>query len=403
MEKDGVDEATMQRMEPSAAHADDQATTAAVDLLSGLCDDVLVHILGLTKHAKDIVLTGALSRRWRGLWRRAPALHFDSWRWFKHGGSAEGFMAFIDDTLALHHVRSSDGGDGLEQLVIINMWSACRNNQKLVTPSIGAAERWILYAVRHGVKSFLFQVSLPSNNSVKVHEDDEDGDGSEDVKTTPVLALTELPSSTKLEAMYLDLSGAWVRLPATLMLASLTDLTLHCMKVAGDNVILLARLVSSACCPSLRKFSMFFITLRQQQNLLLEAGVLMELSLDKIDGMTSLELKTPSLRVLLIEDCDHLESLVASAPSLEKLLIEGCEDLESFVASVPRLEKLSCKKNGLLIIDQDFPSVSRLKLQLYSHGYTYDDGGNYGSINLLRRCSSASCLSVDLHVSMVCT
>ncbi|CAN6308726.1 unnamed protein product [Urochloa humidicola] len=235
MEKDGVDEATMQQMEPSAAHADDQATTAAVDLLSGLCDDVLVHILGLTKHAKDIVLTGALSRRWRGLWRRAPALHFDSWRWFKHGGSAEGFMAFIDDTLALHHVRSSDGGDGLEQLVIINMWSACRYNQKLVTPSIGAAERWILYAVRHGVKSFLFQVSLPSNNSVKVHEDDEDGDGDEDVKTTPVLALTELPKADVVTPVSHDHPErtAWMRPRFGRPCSPITDI--NAIKLVGSH------------------------------------------------------------------------------------------------------------------------------------------------------------------------
>ncbi|CAL4945128.1 unnamed protein product [Urochloa decumbens] len=385
---DGVDEATTQPTEPTPP-ADDQA---AADLLSGLCDDVLVHILGLTKHARDTVRTGALSRRWRGLWQRAPALRFASRRWFKCGGSPHGFIAFVDDTLALHAVRSGGGGV-LEQLVIclLDMDNDACHNKRLVTPSVGAAERWILYAARHGVKSFHFEFELylPGN------DDDEENE------ETRTIALDELPSSAKLEAMYLDLDDAWVRLPATVVFVSLTDLALESIKVAGDNVLLLSRLVSSACCPNLQKLRMWFITLRhQQQNLLLEAGALTELSLYRIDGMTSLEVNTPSLRVLLVEGCDHLGSLEASAPSLEKLHIEGCEDLESFVASAPRLEKLSWKKNGLLIIDQDFPSVSRLKLHLYSHGYAYGDDSNCGSINLLQRCSSASCLSIDLHVSM---
>ncbi|CAN6308727.1 unnamed protein product [Urochloa humidicola] len=177
--------------------------------------------------------------------------------------------------------------------------------------------------------------------------------------------------------MYLDLGDTWVRLPATVVFASLMDLTLESTKVAGHNVLLLARLVSSACCPSLRRLGMCFVTLRQQQNLLLQAGVLTELSLEAIKGMRSLELKTPSIRVLNVK----------------------YYNLESLTASAPRLEKLACKANNLAIIDGGFPSVSRLKLVLYSHGYAYDDGTNYGSFNLLRRCSSASCLSIDLRVS----
>ncbi|CAN6286371.1 unnamed protein product [Urochloa humidicola] len=333
------DEGTAQQAEPSAS-ADDQATAGAGagDLLSCLCDDVLVRILGLTKHASDAVRTGALSRRWRGLWRRAPALRFTSGRWLKDGRSAHGFIGFVDDTLALHHVRSSDGG-GLEQLMIcLDMYDDACRNQQLAPPSIEAAERWILYAVRHGVKSFYFELYLPD-------EWDEEGISQE----TPVLALDGLCSSAKLEAMYLDLNDAWVRLPATVVVfASLTDLTLEGIKVAGDNVQLLARLVSSACCPRLQKLRMCYVSLARQQNLLLESGVLTELSLDEVEGMRSLELKTPSLRVLNIQDCDQLESLAASAP---------------------RLENLACRLNHLVIIDGDFPSVSRLKLPFYSHGY----------------------------------
>nr|XP_034577136.1 putative FBD-associated F-box protein At5g50270 isoform X2 [Setaria viridis] len=358
---DDVDEPTKQQTEPSPP-AGDQSIVGAADLLSGLCDDVLVHILGLAKDAKDAVRTGALSRRWRGLWRRVPALRFAS-----RQGNAKGFMAFVDDTLALR-ARSGDGG--LEQLEIrLNMRNAACRNERLVPPSIGAAERWIRYAVRHGVKSFQFELDLPK-------EDDEDED-----EEAPVMVLDELPSSAKLEAMFLDLSYAWVSLPATVVFASLTDLKLEFMKVAGDNVLLLGRLVSSACCPNLRKLHMFSVTLAGpgQQKLLVEAGVLKELSLEEMDGMRSLELRAPSLRVLRIEDCDDLESLAASAP---------------------RLEKLSCRGNPLLIIDGDFPSVSLLKLDLKSHGHAYGDDSNYGRIKLLQRCRSASRLSIDFDASM---
>lgn len=77
-----------------------------------------------------------------------------------------------------------------------------------------------------------------------------------------------------------------VRLPAatTVVFRSLKDLTLKRFKVEGDNVLILARLVSSACCPRLQKLHMHFVTLPKQQNLLLEAGVLRELSLVSMDG-----------------------------------------------------------------------------------------------------------------------
>ena len=363
--KDDMDEAaTTQQTEPGPP-ADQEA--AAGDLLSGLCDDVLVHIPGLAEHARDVVRTGALSRRWRGLWRRVPALRFDSERWFKHGGSARGFMAFVDDTLALRARSSGDGG--LEQLEIFLLeWDGAlrERKQQLVPPPsvgiIGAAERWIWHAMRHGVKSFHFELELPDRG---------------DAEETHVMALDELPSSTKLEAMYLYLSHATVRLPATVAFASLTDLTLEGLQVAGDDVVLLAGLASAACCPVLHKLHMGFITLVGEQKLVLDAGELTELSLADVDGMGSLELTTPSLRVLRIDGCKELESLAASA--------------------TPRLEKLACQRNHhLLSIDRELPSVSRLKVDLYAYS-------GYRSIKLLQNCSSATCLSLELHHSTVRT
>ncbi|KAL6841938.1 hypothetical protein ACP4OV_028450 [Aristida adscensionis] len=47
-----------------------------VDRISGLPDDLLLHILARLRCARAAVRAGALSRRWLGLWRRLPELYF---------------------------------------------------------------------------------------------------------------------------------------------------------------------------------------------------------------------------------------------------------------------------------------------------------------------------------------
>ncbi|CAN6250146.1 unnamed protein product [Urochloa humidicola] len=71
------------------------------DAISGLNDDVLVRILELLLDARDAVRTGALSRRWRGLWTRLPALRF----WSAANGSQR-YIAFVNDALALRAAQT---------------------------------------------------------------------------------------------------------------------------------------------------------------------------------------------------------------------------------------------------------------------------------------------------------
>ncbi|RLN15907.1 putative FBD-associated F-box protein [Panicum miliaceum] len=56
----------------------DDSAAGGDDLISRLSNDVIVSILGLVGDAREVVRTGVLSRRWRGLWTRVPVLHLDS-------------------------------------------------------------------------------------------------------------------------------------------------------------------------------------------------------------------------------------------------------------------------------------------------------------------------------------
>ena len=155
------------------------------DLISGLDDDVLLRVLGRVGDARDAARTGALSRRWLGLWTRAPALRFASRAGSGAAASSaaalERYAASVDAALA----RRARSGCAIERLSIAYAagsehypvevelppppsfadaaeWeSPCLRNtvterilEQLMPASVRAARGWIGYAFRHGVKSF---------------------------------------------------------------------------------------------------------------------------------------------------------------------------------------------------------------------------------------------------------
>ena len=83
-----------------------------VDRISGLDDEVLLHILELVPDARDAVRTGALSRRRLGLWTRVPELRFAS----RSASTAdlERFVSFVNGVLA----RRSQSDCAIESLAI---------------------------------------------------------------------------------------------------------------------------------------------------------------------------------------------------------------------------------------------------------------------------------------------
>jgi hypothetical protein len=381
-----------------------------VDLISDLCDELLLRVLELLPDASDLVRTHALSRRWRGFWTRVTALRFDSdTRGEFKKDTAGRFVAFVDHVLALRATESADREPPVEHLAILldmdeddgeegseldvgHEDGGEEGSAQLMPPSVEfeveAAQRWIHHAMQHGVKSLKLTLHLPL--LLFRHEVASDDDDS--IKR-PVISLDGLASSAKLEAMHLELSDdVKLRLPSTAVFASLTDLSLKHIRFEQGGVHLLARFVSTACCPRLHRLELRYLKFSwtellelfwmDQEPLLIDAAALLELSLDlDIPNLQFLELRTPSLRVLDMESC--------------------CNTLEGVRISAPRLEDI--KLSGPLHIDVDgdlLSSVGRLKIDLCSHGRLHDDQ-NGGSIRLLECCRLTRCLEVCLRIPQV--
>ncbi|KAL6650762.1 hypothetical protein ACP70R_009687 [Stipagrostis hirtigluma subsp. patula] len=342
----------------------------AADLISALVDDILVRILELLPEARDAVRTGALSRRWRGLWTRIPALRFssDSWPEFRAPSDARRYVAMVDDALAHRAAQTEPAAERLAMSLDMTPVRARRRSDPLAPLFFFlAAQRWIRHAARHGTRSLALELRFPrrfSRHEPGKHE----------------LSLDSLPTSTKLETLRLALGGAVVQLPATAVLKSLTELSLERMEISEDGGRLLARLVSSACCPRLQKLRLHNLRFGiETKELVLEAGELLELSWKDVRGpWRTLELSTPNLRLLRMEYC-WVETLRISAPRLENLV---------FLDQPDRIH-----------IDSELPCVGSLKVELHSHGSDHDDDTNDDNIHLLQCCTKARCLEVSLCVS----
>jgi hypothetical protein len=373
---DYVREAKKAKPMPAADHGD-----GGVDRISTLPDDVIVSILRLVGDARQVVRTGALSRRWRGVWTHVPALRFHSGPRFVPPRGARRFAAFVDNVLALR-ARS---GSGIEKLGISLHVCHARGKPTLAPPSARAAEGWIRYAAQHAVRSFSFVVRALEKKTLGRDQEDDGGGGGH--REEPVIALDVLPGSAKLETMHLFLGAARVRLPSTsVVFTSLTDLALGCLEIAADDSgHLLGRLLSPACCPSLQKLHLSAVRFEQDRakELVLETSTLLELTMYSVETMKSLELRAPNLQDLKIWSCKELEALT--------------------VVSASGLKELTFSHNHLGVgIHGDLPCVRRLAISLSSHTHLdpfYNDSDiNDTGICLLKRCSSASCIHVDLDI-----
>ncbi|CAN6314691.1 unnamed protein product [Urochloa humidicola] len=418
--------------------ADHGAVSAGADLISGLGDDVLLRILGLLPDVTQVVRTAVLSRRWRGLWARVPALHFDLGPEFQSPSDAEPFIAIVNYVIV---PRAQPAESGIERLGIKMKLYYERGKPYIAAATVEAIEGWVWYAMQHGLTSFAFEVHVIPKKWLHLYcneeddghedvveeeeeeedndyssdeeeeeeekdadeeeseedeeeeeeeeeEDEEDDDEEEsdegyDEKETPVIALDELPSSAKLETLHLCLGRAGVRLSSTsAIFTSLTDLTLLQLKITADSDDNLSRFLSPACCPHLQKLRLGAVIFEhaRSKELVLETSTLLELAMCSMWKMESLELRAPNLRVLEVVCCNHLERITMSAV---------------------RLEQLTFSHNVLEgAIHVDLPCVQRLEIDLVSY-MPCDTKINDASISLLKSCGSATCLVVDLEVPWV--
>jgi len=155
---------------PSTA-GDDSTAAAGDDLISRLNDDVTVTILGLVGDAREVVRTGVLSRRWRGLWARVPVLHFDSGPEYRSPGDIERFIGAVNGVLALHAQPESGS---MEQLEISLKVHYAPGEPRLAATTAEAAEGWIRYAVQHELTSFVFAVYVTPKEWLHKHDQKED-------------------------------------------------------------------------------------------------------------------------------------------------------------------------------------------------------------------------------------
>ncbi|XP_020149656.1 putative FBD-associated F-box protein At5g50270 [Aegilops tauschii subsp. strangulata] len=231
---------------PSACDGED-----GVDLISDLGDDLLLRIFGLLPDARDFAGLAALSRRWRDLSTRSPNLHLcpvyftgtddDDETYKRFRASLKRFNAFVD-TVVERRVCSIDT---LKMTVL--RW-----------PGGARAELWLHRAMELVVKSLDLSMSLPLQGS-------------------PSDCKMRLPCCTRAAEIELDLNYGTLRLPAVVEFNALTDLSLSLISLSrGDG----SRLLSSSCCPRLRKLHLLNVCGLEEQQL--DARALEILKLDQL-------------------------------------------------------------------------------------------------------------------------
>ncbi|XP_052137944.1 uncharacterized protein LOC127756630 [Oryza glaberrima] len=340
------------------------AAAAAVDLISELSDDVLLHILSFLPAASDVVRTTVLSRRWRHLWSAAPCLRFavepapPPSTSSRRADTGSRLVPAVDSVLAR---RAIDGAD-VETLKISFVFSSSPNDgggggrsafdgdwhdhaDDIESEHVAA---WLRFAERHVTGDFRLDVpTLPRQRRQ-----------------------AELPSSARFKSMRLWLAYAELTVPtaaADRAFAALTDVRLSTVKVDDVNGRRLCDLFSSpACCPRLRRLTLEDITLK----------------LLRLPDVKAVEVDAPGLRELAVTGVS-LDEMAAppmiSAPRLRRLTFESDE---------------TCRGGGLMVLDG-----ARMEIDILSHGFS-GVADNRDLAWFLQHCAAADRLDVRLLVPL---
>ncbi|EEE53314.1 hypothetical protein OsJ_36309 [Oryza sativa Japonica Group] len=392
------------------------------DIISELNDDVLLHILGFLPSARDVARATMPSKRWRRLWALVPVLRFAVGPGSfadEHGevdrekfavsrrDAARRLITAVDATLLAR--RAAGEGNDVDVMEIALVYSSVdkyyvcsygmerryylHDHRHEADITLSRVDSWLHFVERHVKGSFTLELPLvaPVAPALAAAESEEgrlagsqkclgNGQRGEEIDVEVV----ELPRSTRAEVMSLTLGYATVSVPATGAFRALTDFTLHHAVLdagSGDDDLRLGHLLSSSCCPRLRRLSLRHV-----------AGV----ATLRLDAAATLE----ELRLVHLPDLQWLD---VDAPGLRLLRVGGCSrlpysDSSAMAISAPRLEEFSCES----LVDPErlefngAAAVRRIKnLEIMSFG---DADDNAAAVWLLKNCYAVDHLKVKLEI-----
>ncbi|CAD6220797.1 unnamed protein product [Miscanthus lutarioriparius] len=306
------------------------------DRLSALPDDVLVHILLLLDNAAAAGRTSVLSRRWRGLWALLPELRFP----------VDSDPHLVASALAAHEAA-------LRCLHVGTLDAAPE-----------PVEAWLAVAADRLSGRLVFQNRVPGANA--------GGDGEEGAGERGAF---QLPCFANATAVSLDLGFLGLAVPTAGVFGRLIELSLSCVRFQGPCE--LGDAVSSLRCPGLQKLRVSEAS--GLANLAIHSGSLLEMFLDRLDGLQQLTVVAPALKKFSLLNCFVDSRPVANISTNQLIWLQWLDVYDPTTVKLGNLAQLQqlvgtihvyrlhhpLFSNGFLQLLDQFQVIQKLKLMLF--------------------------------------
>ncbi|KAJ6801341.1 putative F-box/FBD/LRR-repeat protein isoform X2 [Iris pallida] len=262
------------------------SSSESSDRLSSLPDAILLEILSLLC-TDEIVRTGILSRRWRGLWTRSPVLHLAR-------NYSVSFVERVDVDLP-----------SVTDLLL----TQCSSNPKIVS------------------------ASFPLSN-----------DPAASLRADRCIRFASARSVERLSFNPILLGRLRVPMPPSLFgCHSLTELRLNSCSISSSSVP--PRKKKMCFFPTLRTIILTSVSIddAQMEALLENCPVLESLSLSSIREITRLVIRAPHMRHLMVYGCGGLVRVeLVEAPEMRRLMYNGdVSRIGNLEGKVPKVEEVA--------------------------------------------------------------